>query len=95
MQDSVRDAGIRTAEEMVELAQSRFVPVDTGLLRSSLAVYKSGPTVFSFGSDVRYALWVEIGSQGRPARRYLALAAETGKHHFPLFLRQELSSRGW
>lgn len=91
---SAQAAGDKTIEKMVDLAKV-FVPVDTGLLQSSIKQFDSAPHLWSFGSDVRYAIWVEIGSQGRPPKRYIAKAAEQAKHYFFVYMKSELQSRGW
>ena len=64
----------------------RYVPVRTGKLRLSIKVYDND----SFGSDVRYAGFVEDGTRFMRARPYLAPAARDVAREMPKIIRKEL-----
>ena len=66
-----------------------YVPVLTGRLRHSLRVYDND----SFGSDVRYAGYVETGTRRTRAQPYLAPAAKDVFDAMPKIIRKEF--RKW
>jgi len=65
----------------VESAAKRYCPVDTGLLRSSIhhEVGIDGRGLFArIGSDVEYALYVEMGTRRMAGQPYLRPALVEG-----------------
>ena len=64
----------------------RYVPVRTGKLRLSIKVYDGD----SFGSEVRYAGYVENGTRFMRARPYLEPAAKDVAREMPAIIRREL-----
>lgn len=58
----------------VETAAKRLAPVDTGRLRANItnALGRDGEGLFAdIGSDVEYAIYVELGTRHTPAQPYL------------------------
>ena len=51
-----------------------YVPVDTGRLRDSIGYSASGGVLY-VGTDVPYAVYVELGRAGHPGSHYLRNAA--------------------
>ena len=72
----------------VERAQI-YVPVLTGKLRLSIKVIGND----SYGSDVRYAGYVEDGSGRGPARWYMRKSADDVADEMPNIIRKEF--RRW
>ena len=60
----------RAATAAMEKAKE-LVPVKTGALRDSIQVTKIGDGNYLMGSDLSYALDVEIGDETKPAAAFL------------------------
>lgn len=61
------------ANDVVEIARTQ-VPVKSGKLRDSIHVEKSGNHEYAVGSDLDYALSVEVGTRNKRPRPYLVPA---------------------
>ena len=66
-----------------------YVPIDTGKLRLSIKVIGND----AYGSDVRYAKYVEDGSGRGPARWYMRKSADDVADEMPNIIRKEF--RRW
>jgi hypothetical protein len=70
-----------TMEEAVEIAQD-FTPVRTGTLQKSIRILQkasstgTGGLAGQWGTDVPYAIWVEIGARGKSGVHMLQRAAD-------------------
>lgn len=60
----------KVAQEIKAEAKANC-PVDSGKLQRSIKVVKQGDNVYQIGSQLPYALWVEIGTRYMTARAYL------------------------
>ncbi|TGE05560.1 HK97 gp10 family phage protein [Hymenobacter fodinae] len=67
---------------LVESTAKELTPVDTGRLRASIHADKPGPLQRTVGSDVEYAIWVELGARGRPGTGFLFRAFELNRPRF-------------
>ena len=68
--------GMKAAGDQIVAEAKSLVPVDTGKLRDSIEIKELNKDEVSVGSDLEYALFVEIGTESIPARPYLQPAME-------------------
>jgi HK97 gp10 family phage protein len=74
-----REAGAATvarAAAMMVAEAKRLAPVRTGRLRDSITARQLGPLSWEVSAEAPYAIFVEYGSRGRPARPFFRPAYE-------------------
>ena len=71
----------RTAFAILAGTQDR-APVDTGALRASYSVEMDGDLTAIVGTNIEYAVPVELGSSRSPAQPHLIPAAEAERAEF-------------
>jgi HK97 gp10 family phage protein len=74
-----REAGAATvarAAAMMVAEAKRLAPVRTGRLRDSITARQLGPLSWEVSAEAPYAVFVEYGSRGRPARPFFRPAFE-------------------
>lgn len=67
---------------LIESDAKQNAPVDTGRLRASIHTEKPAPLSRTVGSNVAYAVWVEMGSRGRAGTGFLFRAFEANRPRF-------------
>jgi len=70
-----------TAEAVASAAQSN-APVDTGALRASIDVTKTGSTAAQVTTGVDYAIYQEYGTYKMPAHPFMTPAAEAERGRY-------------
>ena len=83
---------LKSAEEAVRIARE-LVPVDTGRLRDSIRILEKGQNYIVIGSDVEYAIFVELGTYKMAAQPYLGPAGDAVASQFQQIFAQEFNSR--
>lgn len=71
---AVTDAALGAVGARMAANARMYVPVDTGRLRNSIGYGASGG-VLQVGTDVDYAVYVELGRMGHPGSHFLRNAA--------------------
>ena len=75
---------LRMIAAMIEAEAKRLCPVDTGRLRASIThVVDEGRLIAMAGSDVLYAIFVEMGTIKMSAQPYLRPALEVVRRQIP------------
>lgn len=76
------DPGIaKVGDELVNAVRSG-TPVNTGRLAASWAKVRVRDGIYSVGTDVRYAKYVEFGSRGKPGRNMLGNATMAARSKY-------------
>ena len=88
----IENALIRVAEESIQVAKDT-VPVDTGTLQRSIRVLERGPNYVIIGSDVEYALYVELGTYKMQAQPYLGPAMDSAHTRLMQIFSDEFNRR--
>ena len=83
---------VRVAEESIQVAKDT-VPVDTGTLQRSIRVLERGPNYVIIGSDVEYALYVELGTYKMQAQPYLGPAMDSAHTRLMQIFSDEFNRR--
>jgi HK97 gp10 family phage protein len=83
---AVGQAVQQTAAQVQTDAKS-IVPVRTGALRDSIKTEMVGDLAAVVGSDLYYAVFVELGTRRMTARPFLTPAMETARVQFPSTIR--------
>lgn len=78
------------AAEMVGTAQ-QIVPVDTGRLRSSLTMRRTGESAYEVYTDVEYSMFVEAGTRFQAAQPYMRPSYERNRLKVVSEMRRALS----
>ena len=85
-------ASAEAAAELAERAKD-IVPVDNGLLKSSIVDGKIKTGVYEVSTNVEYAPWVEFGTSKMRAQPYLQPAIDVMQKKFPGIIKGGLASR--
>lgn len=92
---SALNKALVSALEKVGLAAEgyakRLCPVDTGRLRNSIThQVNEGEKAVLLGTNVEYAIWVELGARGKDGQPFLVPAAENHESEYAAIFRAEL-----
>jgi HK97 gp10 family phage protein len=89
---SVVSQAVAATALAVESRAKENAPVDTGRLRSSIASDIQGVTA-TVGTNVEYAVYIELGTRFQPARPFLYPAAEAERQLFVQRLKAALAGQ--
>lgn len=90
--DGISQAKARALEKIGLVAEGyakRLCPVDTGRLRNSITHTIDDEAAY-IGTNVEYAVYVEMGTVNTPAQPYLKPAAEDHMEKYRNILKSEL-----
>ena len=90
--DSIERAKARALEKIGLVAEGyakRLCPVDTGRLRNSITHATDDEAAY-IGTNVEYAVYVEMGTVNTPAQPYLKPAATDHMERYRNILKSEL-----
>lgn len=90
--DGIRQAKARALEKIGLVAEGyakRLCPVDTGNLRNSIT-HDTDDEAAYIGTNVEYAVYVEMGTVNTPAQPYLKPAAADHMEKYRNILKSEL-----
>lgn len=87
IRDRARAAVAKAALDVEAEAKAR-APVDTGLLRNSIAASQTGPDSWLVSSPVRYSVFVNYGTSKMAAQPYMEPALAAVMPHLELELRR-------
>lgn len=90
--DSIERAKARALEKIGLVAEGyakRLCPVDTGRLRNSITHTTDDEAAY-IGTNVEYAVYVEMGTVNTPAQPYLKPAATDHMEKYRSILKSEL-----
>lgn len=90
--DGIRQAKARALEKIGLAAEGyakRLCPVDTGNLRNSIT-HDTDDEAAYIGTNVEYAVYVEMGTVNTPAQPYLKPAAADHMERYRNILKSEL-----
>ena len=94
--DGISQAKARALEKIGLVAEGyakRLCPVDTGRLRNSITHTTDDEAAY-IGTNVDYAVYVEMGTVNTPAQPYLKPAVEDHMEKYRSILKSELQDGG-